>query len=70
MVLSYDRLTINFRLVVFTYTSGSSLAALLFFLMLVRACCFILADSPAWCVLRTELHIGTKIHKLHNFFEW
>ena len=47
---------------------GCSLTVLLFFLMLVGTCCFIL--SASLCVVRptTELHIGTKIHKQHNFF--
>ena len=45
--------------------AGCSLMVFLLFLMLVGACCFYLSAS-LWCVLHTELHIGTKLLKLHN----
>ena len=49
---------------------GCSLAVLLFFLILVGHVVIICLLVSAQCVLSTELHIGTKIHKQHNFFEW
>ena len=57
---------------------GCSLTVLIFFLMLVGACCFILSASlfvvrPTHrnsVVLPTKLHIGTKILNQHNVFEW
>ena len=49
---------------------GCSLVVVFFVLILVGTCSFILSASLCVVPLRTELHIGTKIRKLHNFFEW
>ena len=49
---------------------GCSLAVLLFFLLLVGHVFLFCLLVSAWFVVRTDLHIGTKIHKRHNFFAW
>ena len=46
---------------------GCSLTVLLFFLMLVGTCCFIL--SASLYVVRPTYR-ASKTHKLHNFFGW
>ena len=49
---------------------GCSFTVLLFFLMLVGTCCFILSASIYIVRPTYRVHIGTKIHKQHKFFEW
>ena len=69
-MLSYGLITFHFRVSVFTHTRW-----------LLSYCCVSLPDAcrnmfllgllvSAWCALSTELRIGMKFHKPHNFSEW